>query len=907
MPMETPNPSATVRRNPHRRARPTPSTTNDPDHLSMDPSLAVKQIRPFPLHDLLEPSDEQPATPAEATDSENLRVFVRIRPLETLRKPNKASSTIRSRPKAPSVNAIRGGQSKKIKAVCLSVNGPHSLTLVPPPSMVELKRAKTEAFEGFSFVFPPESLQREVYDRVMEPLINDFLGGKSHLLAAMGATGSGKTHTVFGTPREPGLVSLALQRLFGSNPLRSYYLSMFEIYSERTRGERLIDLLSDGAELSLVQSVIKGQKEVLVSNVVDAECVIARGRLKRMTAATNSNHQSRHGNPFYGRSQCIINIRCDPQAADPDNDVLQNKAVLTIADLAGAEREKRTGNQGMRLLESNAINNTSMVFGQCLRVLTVKSGEDDYLDTSMLLRQASPYMKIKFCNVEESSNLPCLKRQPNLITKIEQPKRRKLNNSDAPVFKGGKHFDGQSIFKTVKREQLQQVENIQDPVLSTMPTNAEFQRVEMHNAEYCVELRRREREGQIMQSFSRALWNVLKQYKQKLEESDNTIQRVEQSLMNEKARTAKLEKALENLRRHSCSCHKQCLYSSSPKFIADVGSRPTVELQDEAHSETNNSVELDNAVQTFKHDPTDQSQSPELAAECRYSLDGQSNISMAKEPKNSFQNLEVSLTGQHNEELSHSPHGQSNISPTEASSNNFSQENEAKELLNSLEGIEYSSYVGPGSPHSKASENSLTICGIFPEHNISMPVGQNHEIGLTSQNSEELNSSPHGQSNMSATKDPSSIKFSQENEAKEHLNSLEGTEDTSPVDPGSPHSKASENNLTTCGISREMDVSIPLTELVVPPRKDIGCTDKHPVTMVLQEEKLESIRPQKPRWRLLPTSAMLLEDSSLDTEDQNADPKGRRGCRKVMATVEKGRTPGSISLVHMLRRNLQIR
>ncbi|KAK1322143.1 hypothetical protein QJS10_CPA03g02259 [Acorus calamus] len=840
MPMATPNPSVTVRRNPHRRARPTPSTTNDPDHLSMDPSLAVKQIRPFPLHDLLEPSDEQPATPAEAIDSENLRVFIRIRPLETLRKPNKAASTIRSRPKAPSVNAIRGGQSKKMKAVCLSVNGPHSLTLVPPPSMVELKRAKTEAFEGFSFVFPPESLQREVYDRVMEPLISDFLGGKSHLLAAMGATGSGKTHTVFGTPREPGLVSLALQRLFGSNPP--------------------------------------------------------------------------------SRSQCIINIRCEPQAADPDNDVLQNKAVLTIADLAGAEREKRTGNQGMRLLESNAINNTSMVFGQCLRsllehqkntkkplqkhfqdslVLTVKSGEDDYLDTSMLLRQASPYMKIKFYNVEESSNLPCLKRQPNLITKIEQPKRRKLNNSDAPVFKGGKHFDGQSIFKTeVQREQVQQVENIQDPVLSTMPTNAEFQRVEMHNAEYCVELRMRERECQIMQSFSRALWNVLKQYKQKLEESDNTIQRLEQSLTNEKARTANLEKALENLRRHSCSCHKQCLCSSSPKFIADVSSRPTVELQDEAHSESNNSVELDNAVQTIKHDPTDQSQSPELA-ECRYSLDGQSNISMAKEPKNSFQTLEVSLTGQHNEELSHSPRGQSNISPTEASSNNFSQENEAKELLNSLEGIEYSSYVDPGSPHSKASENSLTICGIFPEHDISMPVGQNLEIGLTS-------SSLHGQSNMLATNDPSSIKFSQENEAKEHLNSLEGTEDTSPVDPGSPHSKASENNLTTCGISREMDVSIPLTELVVPPRKDTGCTDKHPVTKVLLEEKPESIRPQKPRWRLLPTSAMLLEDSSLDSEDQNADPKGRRGYGKVMATVETGRTPGSISLVHMLRRNLQI-
>lgn len=38
-------------------------------------------------------------------------------------------------------------------------------------------------------------------------------------------------------------------------------------------------------------------------------------------------------------------------------------------DLAGAEKENKTGNQGTRLLESNFINNTSMVFGQCLRSL----------------------------------------------------------------------------------------------------------------------------------------------------------------------------------------------------------------------------------------------------------------------------------------------------------------------------------------------------------------------------------------------------------------------------------------------------------------------------------------------------------------------------------------------------------
>lgn len=48
----------------------------------------------------------------------------------------------------------------------------------------------------------------------MKPLVDDFLNGKNGLIAALGPSGSGKTHTVFGTPREPGMVPLALQHIF---------------------------------------------------------------------------------------------------------------------------------------------------------------------------------------------------------------------------------------------------------------------------------------------------------------------------------------------------------------------------------------------------------------------------------------------------------------------------------------------------------------------------------------------------------------------------------------------------------------------------------------------------------------------------------------------------------------------
>lgn len=62
----------------------------------------------------------------------------------------------------------------------------------------------------------------------MDPLVEGFMDGKSALLVALGPTGSGKTHTMFGCPRDPGMVPRALQKIFShlndsgdSHPSRS--------------------------------------------------------------------------------------------------------------------------------------------------------------------------------------------------------------------------------------------------------------------------------------------------------------------------------------------------------------------------------------------------------------------------------------------------------------------------------------------------------------------------------------------------------------------------------------------------------------------------------------------------------------------------------------------------------------
>ncbi|XP_044954723.1 kinesin-like protein KIN-6, partial [Hordeum vulgare subsp. vulgare] len=360
--------------------------------------------------------------------------------------------------------------------VCLVATGPGSVALtVPQARLVDHRRGRTatEVLDGFSAVLPPGSSQNDTFTQVMNPLVDEFLGGKSGLLVAMGPTGSGKTHTVFGTARNPGLVPQTLHKIFSAadesqapcHTCRPFYLSMFEILSEG-KGERILDLLSDAAELVLQQSgTIKGLKEVAISNVMDAQSLVSRGMLKRSTAATDANSES-------SRSQCIITIRAVHKNSDLQNEDPISGSVLTIADLAGPERKKNTGNKGSRLLESNFINNTSMVFGLCLRalldhqknqkktlekhfkssmltkylkdylegrkkmtlILNMKPGEDDYADTAYLLRQASPYMKIRYTSLDESSDLVSRKRTNVSLICQDNNKKRKVNKSEVPTF-----------------------------------------------------------------------------------------------------------------------------------------------------------------------------------------------------------------------------------------------------------------------------------------------------------------------------------------------------------------------------------------------------------------------------------------------------------------------------------------
>ncbi|XP_044417552.1 kinesin-like protein KIN-6 isoform X1 [Triticum aestivum] len=528
-------------------ATPAAGATPLPPPPPTPPDAAISPPHPPPPAAAAAPALTSSTSSQPAAGEERLKVYLRIRPLpapERERGGRPAAGRARAKEQPPPPPK----KQQQPPGVCLVATGPGSVALtVPQAKLVDHRRGRTatEVFDGFSAVLPPDSSQNDIFTQVMNPLVDEFLGGKSGLLVAMGPTGSGKTHTVFGTARNPGLVPLTLQKIFtaadesegGNQSPRSFYLSMFEILCEG-KGERILDLLSDAAELVLQQSAtIKGLKEVAVSSAMDAESFVSRGMLKRSTAATDANSES-------SRSQCIITIRAVHKPVDQKSEHPTSGSVLTIADLAGAERKKNTGNKGSRLLESNFINNTSMVFGLCLRalldhqknqkktlekhfknsmltrylkdylegrkkmtlILNVKPGEDDYADTSYLLRQASPYMKIRYTSLDESSDLVSQKRTNVSLVCQENKKRRKVNKPEPEVV-------------TAEEKELQRVS----------------------------------RSEQVMKNLFNALWTVSKQ---KISESEVAAKSMRELLKDKDIEILELKKELDDLKSR-CSHVKQ--------------------------------------------------------------------------------------------------------------------------------------------------------------------------------------------------------------------------------------------------------------------------------------------------------------------------------------------------------------
>ncbi|XP_059809004.1 kinesin-like protein KIF23 isoform X6 [Hypanus sabinus] len=136
--------------------------------------------------------------------------------LQTPRRPVKKPSN--NRPKDPvGVYCRVRPLTASDNACCVDVISNTIIQLHPPDGIRVNRNGEFKEMQYcFKEVFGAFTTQKELFNVVARPLVEDLIHGKNGLLFTYGVTGSGKTHTMTGSPGDGGLLPRCLDMIFCS-------------------------------------------------------------------------------------------------------------------------------------------------------------------------------------------------------------------------------------------------------------------------------------------------------------------------------------------------------------------------------------------------------------------------------------------------------------------------------------------------------------------------------------------------------------------------------------------------------------------------------------------------------------------------------------------------------------------
>ncbi|XP_023267068.1 kinesin-like protein KIF22 [Seriola lalandi dorsalis] len=258
---------------------------------------------------------------------------------------NKKSSRVRV---AVRLRPYMDKQDGKGEGPCVRGLDSQNLEIINWRNATETVKYHFDAFHG------EQTTQQEVFLSSVKPILPHILNGQNASVFAYGPTGAGKTHTMLGSSEQPGVIPRAVGEVFKLVKAEdegwdySIGMSYLEIYNEK-----VLDLLSPSSQDLPIREdkdkniFIPGLTHTTITSFNDFDKQFVPASLNRTTASTKLNQRS-------SRSHAILLIKVvRTQCALPHR---QQTGKLYLVDLAGSEDNRRTGNQGIRLKESGAIN-----------------------------------------------------------------------------------------------------------------------------------------------------------------------------------------------------------------------------------------------------------------------------------------------------------------------------------------------------------------------------------------------------------------------------------------------------------------------------------------------------------------------------------------------------------------------
>ncbi|XP_039498598.1 kinesin-like protein Nod [Drosophila santomea] len=200
---------------------------------------------------------------------------------------------------------------------------------------------------NFDYVFPASISQDEMYQALIQPLVDKLIEGYPCTALAYGQTGTGKSYSMGMAPPDkpehlgvlPRVLAEILDRVTArqenhKDPIR-VYASFIEIYNEKP-----YDLLSSTPHMPMVVARSQQCTCLPLHSQEELQFILELGTRNRRVRPTNMNSNS-------SRSHAIVTIHVKSET---------HHSRMNIVDLAGSEGVRRTGHEGVARQEGVNIN-----------------------------------------------------------------------------------------------------------------------------------------------------------------------------------------------------------------------------------------------------------------------------------------------------------------------------------------------------------------------------------------------------------------------------------------------------------------------------------------------------------------------------------------------------------------------
>eukprot|EP00039_Didymoeca_costata_P004849 m.76581 g.76581 ORF g.76581 m.76581 type:complete len:888 (+) comp12565_c0_seq2:258-2921(+) len=243
----------------------------------------------------------------------------------------------------------------------------------------------------FDKVFGTETTQKEVFEEVVVPIVEQVARGMSCCVYAYGQTGTGKTYTMRGKLNEPNehgviqrAVGMLLNKLHSTETYSevSTYASFLEIYNEQ-----LEDLFSETKpsrfardqnhqKLTIVDDVERGSichglTEIKFDSLEKVMGLLENAEKRAKVTATKMNKLSNRAHRIF-----TVVVRFKKY----DTEV---PATLTFVDLAGSEDISKSEATGITAVETAHINKSLLSLGRVIDALAANEKHIPYRDSKL--------------------------------------------------------------------------------------------------------------------------------------------------------------------------------------------------------------------------------------------------------------------------------------------------------------------------------------------------------------------------------------------------------------------------------------------------------------------------------------------------------------------------------------------